>query len=297
MLNVYDTGHEWVRELMWAAGRRRVPARRVAHPSQVAPGHMFYVPNQFPAATLMKDQARAASMYGIIALRWITDVPQIEVYEDKLQQTMLWHDWMPETFIGYSKAQALAWLDEVDGPLISKTTFGSASHNVRLLSDHEAAAYEAEFAFGAGISVRRGPGASVVQKGYVLWQKFVPHEFTWRVTIVGSKFHVYKRFNYADRPMACPSKVKQTEPVPMCEKVESLLAWAKGFFAAAGTKWCAIDVLEEPTGSLHRWRLLETSLAWARGDDPAGNAPFYGTTRTLNTQFDLLLDELEAGAW
>lgn len=297
MLNVYDTGHEWVPELMKAAVARGFPARQIRHESLIKPGTMFFMPNQFPAQALERDLATALDLYLVPNLCWITDTTQLAAYEEKRFQTALWASWMPETCLAYTIQDALDWLDDAEFPIISKSAFGSASLNVRFLANHVAALEELDTVFGPGLLARRGPGPGVRQKGYVIWQKFIPHDFTWRVTIIGDKFQVYKRFNYDDRPMACPSAVKQTEPVPMCEKVESLLEWAKQFFKAAGTKWCAIDVLEEPTGTLSRWRLLETSLAWARGNDPAGNAPFYGTKRSLNTQFDLLIDELERAPW
>ena len=41
-------------------------------------------------------------------------------------------------------------------------------------------------------------------------------------------------------------------------ELESLLEYSDRFFAVAGTKWCALDILKDGD----EWKLLETSLAW-----------------------------------
>lgn len=302
MLNVFQTGHEWNKELMWAAINRGFPVNQTSMVAGLKLGHIFYIPNQFPGKRCIADKSFALkSMPDDPAYKWIADRTQIDCYENKLRQHELFGDWMPPAFVSRWYTDALAHLDEMansEFPVVSKSAVGSASLNVRLLKNKAEARIELDQVFRGGLPIRQGPGPDALQKDYVLWQQFVPHEFTYRVTIVGSKFHVYKRFNYSDRPMACPSKVKPTEPVGMSEKIEHLLNWAGAFFRdSAKTKWCAIDVLEEPVGTFSRWRLLETSLAWARGNDPAGNAPFFGSKRSLNTQFDLLIDELERAPW
>jgi hypothetical protein len=132
-----------------------------------------------------------------------------------------------------------------------------------------------------------------VQKGYLIWQEFIPHTVTWRVAIAGSKINIYKRFCYPDRPMAAPSKVVPTEPVTAwTPQMESLADFSQRFFRFAGTKWCAIDVLETPAG----WRLLETSLAWARCKR-AAEFKFMDSKHSLATQHALLIEEIEAGVF
>lgn len=228
-----------------------------------------------------------ASREGI---RCIQDPWQVEAYEDKGVQTKLWGDFMPTTCVRYSRPQLRNGEYMLPFPIISKSFIGSASHNVRILNNAEQAEKELNLIFSpSGMKVTSG-----VQKNYVLWQEFVPHTCTYRVTLVGRYVHVYKRFNYLDRPMAAPSKVIRTQPLKMSSEVESLLEFCEKFFAAANTKWCAIDVLKNPTGG---WKLLETALGWARGDDESGNAKFYGSKWSLLTQHELLLDEMQDGVF
>lgn len=304
-LSIWDTGHEWNRELQWATVNRGFPARTIREVGSLTPGKIFYIPNQFPGPRCIVDKMFALkSMPDDPTYQWIADRTQIHCYEDKVRQVELFGDWMPSTQVFNWYTSALNYIDGLSAsafPIISKSAVGSASLNVRLLKNKAAAFAELHKVFvKGGLPIRQGPGADGLQKDYVIWQDFVPHEFTYRVTVVGSKLHVYKRFNYDDRPMACPSKVKATEPVEMSPVIESLLSWSNKFFLSAGTKWCAIDVLADPlrlSAGQVPWRLLETSLAWARGNDTAGNARFYGTKRSLNTQFDLLIDELERAPW
>jgi len=293
MLNIFDTGHVWVPEMERAAVLRNFPVRKLKRGASAQDGVGFFVPRQFGEKELMEDKFWAEELIEG-KQHFVQDTKQIRMYEDKIAQAFDFFTLMPPTRVAFTLFQALQAFEHTPPPVVSKSAYGSASNNVRLLNSRTEMYAEILQAFGEGIRSRRGAGVDVLQKGYVLWQEFIPHEWTWRVTIVGTKLHVYKRFNYPDRPMAAPSCVVRTQPVEMCEEVESLLDFSKLVFNAIGTKWCAIDVLKDTSGN---WKLLETSLAWARGDDPAGNAKFYETKHSLNTQFDLLLDEIEAGVF
>jgi hypothetical protein len=259
-------------------------------------GYVFVRPAQWePRISFDKKEIeKIRTLRAPGEFKFIQDELQIDVYEDKNAQTFAFKDWMPDTWVYFTKEDALDAVGRMDYPIISKASVGSASHNVRLLKDIGAAVAEIELAFGEGIPVQAGAGNNAKQRGYVLWQEFIHTNRTWRVTRVGDQFHVYLRWNHDDKPFAAPSRVKPTTPVPMCEDVESLLEFAKEFTHLAGTKWVALDILRgEHTG----WKLIETSLAWARGNDAAGNAKFYGTNYSLNTQHALLIEEIEKGVF
>jgi glutathione synthase/RimK-type ligase-like ATP-grasp enzyme len=253
-----------------------------------APGYVFMrLDQREPRLTF--DRQQYSALVGREGLKFIQDPGQIYAYEDKLAQTRMWRTFMPETQIMTSHDTAQTYAHLAPYPIVSKSAIGSASHNVRLLQDDSAAQREIAAIFSKnGMAVSLGR-----QKDYWLIQRFVPHEVTYRVTAIGTKRHIYQRFNFKDRPMAAPSAVIPTQPLPMGPLAETVLEFSNKFFCAAATQWCAIDVI---AGS-DKLYLLETALGWARGNDASGNALFYDTKHSLLTQHELLLDEIEAGVF
>jgi hypothetical protein len=77
--------------------------------------------------------------------------------------------------------------------------------------------------------------------------------------------------------------------------LESLLEYSDRFFAEAGTKWCALDVLKDGDG----WKVLESSLAWPWPSPGRCNEGtiFRSKNRRWIDMFDVMFDEVEAGAW
>ena len=300
MLWLYqDGGPQWYREVAEAAGKRGHMVRLFSQPWQIKadqyPGYAFTRIAQFPPM-IDQDRKKVLAALAVSGVKPIQDATQIRVYEDKVAQTIRWHEWMPKSYVLMNRESAELALEFMIFPFISKAAVGSASLNIRLVKTKDEAIAEINASFGEGITIRQGPGASVKQKGYLLWQEFIDHTVTYRVTGIGTKRHVYARFNYPDKPMAAPSKVVQTCPLTETDAgVPGLLEFSDAFFAAAGTKFCAIDVLWD--ARRERWRLLETAQSWARGNDPAGNACFYGTSHSLLKQHELLVDEIEAGAF
>lgn len=276
-------------ELFQAAGKRGHKATLFTCAGEVTGGGYVFIRLCQTQPRLHFDREQYSALLGAPGRIMIQDPGQVHAYEDKLAQVAMWRDFMPRTFALFTKQQALALAAMTQYPLVSKSSIGSASHNVRILADQDAAVREIEAVFDKGIKVSLG-----VQKGYWLVQEFVPHDVTYRVTAVGTKRHIYQRFNFKDRPVAAPSAVVRTKPLPMGPLAERILEFSNRFFEMANTRWCAIDILPNTSGG---WFLLETALGWARGNDESGNAPFYGTKYSLLQQHELLLDEIEAGVF
>lgn len=226
----------------------------------------------------------------------IQDYLQVQVYEDKSAQFLNWFDWMPETWLFSDEAGAQSFLDHAPYPLVSKADVGASSVNVRILKNKAEAQKHVGQLFGAGIWVHHGANCPQTrQKGYALLQRFIPHTTTWRVNAIGNARAVFKRYCYADKPVAQTGNVDPT--YEMNDELESLIDYSDKFFADAGTKWCAIDVLKDEDGS---WKLLETSLAWPwPSPGRCGEGTFFRSTkgRKWAEHFDLMFDELERGAW
>jgi glutathione synthase/RimK-type ligase-like ATP-grasp enzyme len=284
---------QWGREMLESCRRAGVEAKLYKKAEDVdTSGYIFMRLAQFPPYH-DSDKRLALELIERPELTFIQDRSQFLAYEDKAFQFRKWGYLMPRTWYFDDPESALEFVESYPLPIVSKSTIGSSSYNVRVLDDF-AAIDEIEQVFGAGLTIRNGQVLGK-QKGYLLWQEFIPHDVTWRVTIVGEKLHIYKRFNYPDVPKAAPAFVVPTEAIESYDSLEmqSLMEWSRGVFKTLGTKWCAIDVLK----NVREWKMLETSLAWARGADAAGLSPFYGSEHSLMTQCDLLVEEIRRGVF
>lgn len=296
-LYVLDEREVWWRPMIEAAKARGYDAQRVKMWSEAGTeGVGFIRPHADPAA-LKRNRIDFEAM-ALRGLTMIQDGDQVRMYEDKSAQFEQYRYWMPPTWRFTKLADALEFLnnydDDDDDPLVSKADQGASSVNVRVLKTREQQIAHVREVFGKGISVNCcSGGAKALQKDYVLLQQFIPHTITWRVNIVGTKMAVFKRYCGKDGLRA---ETGNTEPVMQRdEKIDSLLDFAAAFFAEAGTRWCAIDVLECPETE---WRLLETSLAWPwPSPGTCMQAPFFGSTRNWAEIWDVMLDEYEAGVW
>lgn len=297
-LCVLDERETWHGPLIAAAQARGWPARRIRHGHEAdGPGLGFIRPHADPEVLPrnLEDDARMRC-----CLTMVQDRGQVEVYDNKSEQWRRWRAWMPPTWRFESEAEALDFVAAHDAALVSKADVGASSVNVRVLRSRIEQESHIRRVFGAGVEVdhcaggRGGRRARSLQHGYVLLQQFIPHEVTWRVNIIGRSWAIFRRFNYPDRPVAQTGNV---EPVRQLDpQTESLLAYCTRLVAALGTRWCALDILKVDHDE---WRLLETSLAWpwpSPGD--CMQAPFFGDTRRRwKEMWELLLDELEAGAF
>ena len=231
-------------------------------------------------------------------LLMIQDRAQVEVYENKSEQFRRWGGWMPvtERFENEDSAQRYAACAQY--PLVSKADVGASSVNVRILSTPaEARAHIAQI-FGGGVKQQHGASCpDTLQQGYVLLQEFIPHTITYRVNAIGDARAVFFRYCYPNKPVAQTGNV---EPAfQMSAELESLLAYADKVFADIGSKWCALDILKDERTPEQPWRLLETSLAWPWPSPGRCNegAIFRSGGKKWIEMFDVMFDQLEAGAW
>jgi glutathione synthase/RimK-type ligase-like ATP-grasp enzyme len=133
-------------------------------------------------------------------------------------------------------------------------------------------------------------GAMTTQQGYLLLQRFIPHEITFRVNVLGNRRAIFERFNYPDKPVAQTGNVR---PVMRFTPLhDSLIDYANQIAAEIGTRWCALDILWDDD----RWTLLETSLAWPWKQQEFSDTPLIGGG-TWGRKWDLLCEDLQAGVF
>lgn len=291
---ILDERDIWHEAACAAADRHGYAARRIFSGDRVCvPGVAFVRPHadwrKLPAN---RDDYAAMAAAG---LTMIQDAEHVRLYEDKSGQFAKWPEWMPDTWRFTDLDAALAFVAQADYPLVSKADVGASSVNVRILKDRAEAALHIQRLFvGPGIWVHHGAQCPQTrQTGYALLQRFIPHSTTYRVNAIGEARAVFFRYCYPDRPVAQTGNV---EPAfVMTDELESLLDYSDRFFAHAGTRWCALDILKDGD----QWRLLETSLAWPWPSPGRCNegAIFRSGGKVWLEMFDVMFDQLEAGAW
>jgi hypothetical protein len=155
--------------------------------------------------------------------------PSIETawhFEDKIAQSYLLHAAgvpTPATWVFWDSKDALDFCRSATYPLVLKLAFGYQSANVRLLNRFDEAAYWIAQLFGPGVTGLRPPASwwrdarqrlggalrhlqrasayedldyCELQHGYFYVQEFVPaNEYDIRVTVIGNRAFVFRRFN------------------------------------------------------------------------------------------------------
>lgn len=293
---IQDERDIWHAEAMAAARRAGYAAKRVFSGERVRgpAGSVGFLRPHADWRKLPRNRDDYAAMVKA-GLLMIQDPEHVRLYEDKSGQFAKWPEWMPDTWRFTDHDMAQAFVAQADYPLVSKADVGASSVNVRILNNRDEAAKHITALFSSGLLVHHGANCPQTrQKGYALLQRFIPHTITYRVNALGNARAVFFRYCYPDRPVAQTGNV---EPAfDMSDELASLFDFCDAFFAHAATKWCALDVLKDGD----RWRLLETSLAWpwpSPGRCNEGTIFRSPKSRKWIDMFDVMFDELEAGAW
>lgn len=149
----------------------------------------------------------------------------------------------PDTHVFYDGDEANEFIGNADMPLVGKTSIGASSSGVQILFSQEQALKYVKKAFGrTGIRKRFGPNRVVGnpmkwtkkaiidprffytrlnryiertrdgQRGFVIFQEYIPHEFEWRAIKIGDSFFVYKKMKLKD--MASGAKMAEFTTPP-----------------------------------------------------------------------------------
>lgn len=291
---ILDERGTWYGPAIEAAKRRGYQTHHIQRGYQIElPGLAFLRPHAIPS---ILDQNHSDYLAMAAKATMVQDFDQVEVYEDKSAQFWRWSEFMPATWRFQRREEAIAFVEGYDGWLVSKADVGASSYNVRILESRGAQLQHVRDIFGKGIPVNHcagGPGGknhSSIQRNYVLFQEYVPHDITVRVNVIGRCYATFLRYN------APGTKTAQTGNVDGLTEPHPAAARALEIAKAIKTRWCAFDFLQTPAGD---FKLLETSLAWpwpSPGNCMA--AKFFGPTeRTWAEMWDLMFDEDEAGVW
>lgn len=192
---------------------------------------------------------------------------------------------IPDAHVFWKKQHAVEFCRSASYPVVLKLAAGYQSTNVRLLSNREEALYYVNQLFGPGLTglgygpasktrygLRRLRAASELlrgrypnspnletelQHGYFYVQEFLPdNQFDIRVTVIGHRAFVFRRFNRPDDFRASGSGILDWDPEPINEECVRLAFKVAGKLDA---QTVAVDLLHKAGAPV----VVELTLAYA----------------------------------
>jgi len=202
---------------------------------------------------------------------------EIFIYENKrflsfwLKANNIRH---PRTDIFYNQKEALTYLDKQVFPIVGKVNIGASGSGVYTLkTKKEAVEYLDRTFSGKGAPKRVGPNlikggivkrglfyiihpyainkklnvykilGSDLQKGFVIFQEYIPHDFEWRVVRIGDSFFAHKKLKIGEKASGALLKGYENPPFALLDFVKEITDKHK-FYSQA------IDIFESTRGFL-----------------------------------------------
>lgn len=171
----------------------------------------------------------------------------------------------PDTFISSSIEEAKKFIADTNYPIVAKTLIGAAGSGVKILKSERETDKYIKTAFSKGIKRRYGPNRKTgspkrwlikaisspsyflnklreykarnldIQKGIVLLQKYIQHEYEWRCVKIGESYFAYKKLKIGQ--LASGSKEFEYGEPPF-----ELLDFTKDLCSRFGFNFMAIDL-------------------------------------------------------
>lgn len=180
----------------------------------------------------------------------------------------------PTTIISFKKVEALDLLNNLKFPIVSKTAIGASGSGVKIIKNEEEAKKLIGSAFSSSGQKRRWwpdfkkgnllkraikiinnfdeakeklnkyhAVKNDIQRGYVLFQEFIPHNYEWRVVKIGDSYFAHKKIVKDDKASGSLLKGYDKPPISLlnfvkdiCEK-NNLLSQALDIFELPGEKY------------------------------------------------------------
>jgi len=159
----------------------------------------------------------------------------------------------PKTHVFYRFHEARSFVSSTTYPLVAKTSIGAAGTGVRILNNYTEALYYIRKAFyGRGIRRRFGPNPNLgnpkswliktlhdprffakrlkmylsieanAQRGYVIFQEYIPHEYEWRLVKIDDSFFAHKKLKVGQKASGGKKKEFGMPPKELMDYFDSL---------------------------------------------------------------------------
>jgi len=173
----------------------------------------------------------------------------------------------PQTWVISNYKEAKAVIQSCSYPIVAKTSIGAASSGVSIIRDEASALRYIHQAFkGKGIRKRVGPNKQVgspktwlqkaladpayfrrklqlyartysdTQKGFVIFQEYIWHEFEWRIVKIGGSFFAYKKYKVGEKASGAKNLGYGNPPL-------ELLTWVNELATEHSIITAAFDIL------------------------------------------------------
>lgn len=159
----------------------------------------------------------------------------------------------PDTFVSYHFDEALKFIKSAVYPLVAKTNIGASGSGVKIIrSVSEGEKYLKAVFSGKGAPQRTGPNtekgafinrglhyifhpadirkkldiyrvkAANPQKGFVIFQEYIPHEYEWRAVRIGDSFFAHKKQKQGDKASGSLLKIYDDPPFELFDFVREI---------------------------------------------------------------------------
>ncbi|NMC60029.1 MAG: hypothetical protein GYA51_11730 [Candidatus Methanofastidiosa archaeon] len=234
-------------------------------------------PSGFTSPFKQLYDERIFILASILGYQIFPSPTEIFLYENKrllsfwLKANNIQH---PSTHVFYDYSEAYRFVETTKFPIVAKTNIGAAGSGVQILRDNsETYRYLKSSFFGRGAYQRIGPNfekgglllrgmryfsrpweaferikiykslTANIQKGFVILQEYIPHDFEWRVVRIGESFFAHKKVKKGEKASGTLLKEYVDPPKELLDLVASLTERFH-FYSQA------IDIFESPRGYL-----------------------------------------------
>jgi len=173
----------------------------------------------------------------------------------------------PKTFVFYNKIEALEYIDNANFPIVSKMSIGASGKGVCVHKTKDEVIKYVKRAFNSGTRQKWGPNLKMggyrsrvikiitnptriinkvkiyrkqfieVQKGFVIFQEYIKHDYEWRIIKIGESFFGHQKIKIGD-------KASGTKGIAYIPPPEKLLDFTRNLCEKYFFSSMAVDLFE-----------------------------------------------------